>query len=75
MIIVIRPHTPSEQVEEVIREVAQLGYTPNPIRGEFQTVVAAIGDETTRASLESLTALPQVERVLRVQKRYQLASR
>jgi len=75
VIIVIRPHTASEQVEEVIREVAQLGYTPNPIRGEFQTVVAAIGDETTRASLESLTALPQVERVLRVQKRYKLASR
>lgn len=75
MIIVIRPHTPAEQVEEVIQEVARLGYTPNPIRGEFQTVVAAIGDETTRASLESLTALPQVERVLRVQKRYKLASR
>lgn len=75
MIIVIRPHTPPEQVEEVIREVSQLGYTPNPIRGEHQTVVAAIGDETTRASLESLTALPQVERVLRVQKRYKLASR
>ena len=75
MIIVIRPHTPPEQVEEVIREVAQLGYTPNPIRGDYQTVVAAIGDETTHASLESLTALPQVERVLRVQKRYKLASR
>jgi len=75
VIIVIRPHTPPEQVEEVIREVAQLGYTPNPIRGDYQTVVAAIGDETTHASLESLTALPQVERVLRVQKRYKLASR
>ncbi len=75
MIIVIRPHTPPEQVEEVIREVTQLGYTPSPIRGDYQTVVAAIGDETTHASLESLTALPQVERVLRVQKRYKLASR
>jgi len=75
VIIVIRPHTPPEQVEEVIREVAQLGYTPNPIRGDYQTVVAAIGDETTHASLESLNALPQVERVLRVQKRYKLASR
>lgn len=75
MIIVIRPHTPAPLVEEVIREVALLGYTPNPIRGEFQTVVAAIGDETTHTSLESLTALPQVERVLRVQKRYKLASR
>lgn len=75
MIIVIRPHTPPEQVDEVIREVARLGYSPNPIRGEFQTVVAAIGDETTHASLESLDALPQVERVLRVQKRHKLASR
>jgi 3-deoxy-7-phosphoheptulonate synthase len=75
MIIVIRPHTPPDKVEEVIREVSELGYTPNPIRGEYQTVVAAIGDETTHASLESLTTLPQVERVLRVQKRYKLASR
>ncbi|MFM7374065.1 MAG: 3-deoxy-7-phosphoheptulonate synthase, partial [Chthoniobacterales bacterium] len=75
MIIVIRPHTPPDKVEEVIREVSQLGYTPNPIRGDYQTVVAAIGDETTHASLESLTALPQVEQVLRVQKRYKLASR
>ena len=75
MIIVIRPHTPPDQVEQVIREISLLGYTPNPIRGEHQTVVAAIGDETTHANLESLTALPQVERVLRVQKRYKLASR
>jgi 3-deoxy-7-phosphoheptulonate synthase len=75
VIIVIRPHTPQEQVEEVIREVGQLGYVANPIHGDYQTIVAAIGDETTHASLESLDALPQVERVLRVQKRYKLASR
>ena len=75
MIVVIRPHTAPEKVEEVIREISQLGYVPNPIRGDVQTVVAAIGDETTHASLESLTALPQVEQVLRVQKRYKLASR
>ncbi len=75
MIVVIRRHSTPAQVEEVIREISQLGYMPNPIRGEYQTVVAAIGDETTRASLESLSALPQVEQVLRVQKRYKLASR
>ena len=74
MIVVIRPHSAPEQIEQVIREIALLGYTPNPIRGDYQTVVAAIGDETTHASLESLTALPQVEQVLRVQKRYKLAS-
>lgn len=52
-----------------------LGYTPAPIHGSNQTVVAAIGDERTHANLESLTALPQVQSVLRVQKRYKLASR
>lgn len=75
MIIVIRPHTSKEQIDQVIREVEILGYTPAPIHGATQTVVAAIGDERTHANLESLTALPQVESVLRVQKRYKLASR
>ncbi|MCX7869919.1 MAG: hypothetical protein N2322_08220, partial [Terrimicrobiaceae bacterium] len=75
MIIVLRPGATSEQIAEVLREVEVLGYTPAPIHGVNQTVVAAIGDERTHASLESLTALPQVESVLRVQKRYKLASR
>ena len=75
MIIVIRPKASKEQIAEVISEVEKLGYTPAPIYGAMQTVVAAIGDERTHANLESLTALPQVESVLRVQKRYKLASR
>jgi 3-deoxy-7-phosphoheptulonate synthase len=72
MIIVLRPHTSRELVEEVISEVAKLGYEPAPIHGATQSIVAAIGDENTRQSLESLTALPQVDRV---QKRFKLASR
>ncbi len=75
MIVVIKPLTPQAQIDEVIAEVEKLGYTAHPISGERQTVVAAIGDETTHNTLESLNALPQVERVLPVQKRYKLASR
>ncbi len=75
MIIVLRPHTPKPAIEEVLAEVTKLGYEPAPIYGVTQTVVAAIGDERTHQNLESLTALPQVESVLRVQKRYKLASR
>jgi len=75
MIIVIRPHTSKELIDAVIEEISRLGYTPSPIFGATQTVVAAIGDETTHQNLESLLALPQVERVLRVQKRYKLVSR
>ncbi|MCX6967392.1 MAG: 3-deoxy-7-phosphoheptulonate synthase [Verrucomicrobia bacterium] len=75
MIIVIKPHTSREGIDQVIAEVAKLGYDPRPIFGTEQTVVAAIGDERTHHTLESLNVLPQVQEVLRVQKRYKLVSR
>jgi len=75
MIVILKPKTTKEQVEEVVLEVQKLGYTPHPIYGELQTVIAAIGDERTHHTLESLAAFPQVERVLPVQKRYKLVSR
>ncbi|MDP9290852.1 MAG: 3-deoxy-7-phosphoheptulonate synthase [Verrucomicrobiota bacterium] len=75
MIIVIKPGTSREKIDEVVEEVARLGYDPRPIYGTEQTVVAAIGDERTHHTLESLNALPQVEQVMRVQKRYKLVSR
>jgi len=75
MIIVIKPNTPRPLVDEVMAEVQKLGYDPRAIFGTEQTVVAAIGDERTHHTLESLTALPQVQEVMRVQKRYKMVSR
>ena len=75
MIVVIKPHTAQARIAEVIAEVEKLGYTAHVISGALQTVVAAIGDETTHHTLESLNALSQVERVMPVQKRYKLVSR
>lgn len=75
MIIVIKPNTPRDQIDAVIEEVAKLGYDPRPIFGTNQTVIAAIGDERTHHTLTSLTAFPQVEQVMPVQKRYKLVSR
>jgi 3-deoxy-7-phosphoheptulonate synthase len=75
MIVVIRPNTPRDQIDPVIEEIQRLGYEARPIFGSEQTVVAAIGDERTHQTLESLTAMPQVEQVLRVQKRYKMVSR
>jgi 3-deoxy-7-phosphoheptulonate synthase len=40
-----------------------------------RTVIGAIGDERTHQTLETLTTWPQVETVMRVQKRYKLVSR
>ena len=75
MIVVLKPNTPRDQIDMVIEEVSKLGYDPKPIYGVTQTVIAAIGDERTHHTLESLNALPQVEQVMRVQKRYKLVSR
>lgn len=75
MIVILRPHTDRARIDEVIAEVARLGYEPRPIIGDVQTVVAAIGDETTHGTLESLTAMSQVQQVLRVQKRWKLVAR
>jgi 3-deoxy-7-phosphoheptulonate synthase len=75
MIVVLKPNLPLEEVEKVIAEIAKLGYEPRPIHGKVQTVIAAIGDENTHQSLETLESWPQVEHVHRVQKRYKLVSR
>ncbi len=75
MIVILKPHTPRSEVDFIIAEIVKLGYEPRPIHGATQTVIAAIGDETTHNSLESLNVLPGVERVVRVQKRYKLVSR
>jgi len=75
MIIVLRPHSTREEIDFVLQEVERLGYEPRAIDGAMQTIVAAIGDELQHHTLESLIALPQVERVMPVQKRYKLASR
>ena len=75
MIIVLKPNTPRDQVNQVLEEVLKLGYDPRPIFGVHQTIIAAIGDERTHHTLLSLGVLPQVEQVMPVQKRYKLVSR
>src|SRR5258708_25823713 len=75
MIVILKPHSTETEIQTVIDEVEKLGYTPHPIRGALQTVVAAIGDGSSQQPLESFNGLPQLERVLRVQKRYKLVSR
>lgn len=75
MIIVLKPHPSKEDVSFVEEKITELGYQPHTIWGEVLTVIAAIGDETSHASLETLVTLPMVDNVMPVQKRYRLISR
>ena len=75
MIIVLKPRTSKREESAVIAEIRRLGYRPHIMRGVARTVIGAIGDERTHSTLETLTALPQVESVMPIQKRFKLVSR
>jgi 3-deoxy-7-phosphoheptulonate synthase len=77
MIIVLKSKLAKNQEQAVLREIRQRGYKPHVMRGVARTVIGAIGDELTHASLDTLTTqFPNaVESVTPVQKRYKLVSR
>ncbi|HUC86393.1 MAG TPA: 3-deoxy-7-phosphoheptulonate synthase [Candidatus Acidoferrales bacterium] len=77
MIIVLKPGIPKKLESTVLSEIRKRGYRPHVMRGVARTVIGAIGDELTHASLESLALeFPQaVESVNPIQKRYKLVSR
>jgi 3-deoxy-7-phosphoheptulonate synthase len=77
MIIVLKPEISKTDEKRILKEVRKRGYEPHVMRGVARTVIGAIGDELTHASLETLTmAFPRiVESVTPVQKRYKLVSR
>jgi 3-deoxy-7-phosphoheptulonate synthase len=75
MIIVLKPNTSKKDETVVLKEIRKLGYRPHIMRGVERTVIGAIGDERTHATLETLITFPQVEKVMPVQRRYKLVSR
>jgi 3-deoxy-7-phosphoheptulonate synthase len=75
MIIVLKPNVSKKDESAVLKEIRKLGYRPHVMRGVERIVIGAIGDERTHQTLETLTTWPQVESVMRVQKRYKLISR
>jgi 3-deoxy-7-phosphoheptulonate synthase len=75
MIIVFKPHTPDEKINEISDIITKLGYEPRVIRGVEHTVIGAIGDEQMNRSLEILKSFSFIEDVIPIQKRYKLASR
>ena len=75
MIVVLKPNITRKEEQAVLKEIRKLGYKPHIMRGVARTVVGAIGDERKHHTLETLTAWPQVENVMPVQKRFKLVSR
>ena len=75
MIVVLKPNISKKEEAAVLKEIRRLGYKTHIMRGVARTVVGAIGDERKNHTLETLVVLPQVEKVMPVQKRFKLVSR
>ncbi len=75
MIIVLKSGISDAEVDDVCRRITEMGYGPHVIRGEFKTIVAAVGEERGRPDLRLLEALETVDSVMPVQQPFKLASR
>jgi 3-deoxy-7-phosphoheptulonate synthase len=74
MIVVMKAGVTDDEVQRVVERVAELGLIPHPSKGEFRTIVGAIGKRTLEAQ-QQLEQLPGVAEVMAISQPYKLASR
>ncbi|HET6247190.1 MAG TPA: 3-deoxy-7-phosphoheptulonate synthase [Tepidisphaeraceae bacterium] len=74
MIIVMNSHAPQASIERVVAEIERMGSKAHLSRGQFRTVIGAVGEEGT-LDQSHLAALDGVEKVVPIMKPYKLASR
>ena len=74
MIVVMKTGADAAQVDAVVAEVEKSGCQSHLSRGEFRTIVGAVGEEGA-IDPAHLTSLPGVEKVVPVMRPYKLASR
>jgi 3-deoxy-7-phosphoheptulonate synthase len=74
MMIVMKDGATEDQINEVIDKLHGIGAEAHLSRGEFKTIIGAIGDREKISEIP-LAALPGVEKVIPVMKPYKLVSR
>jgi 3-deoxy-7-phosphoheptulonate synthase len=75
MIISIKLHSTRAEIDAVCERIAEFGYKVHSIEGEERVVIGAVGTGDVTACLESLEAMPQVEKAVRISAPYKFVSR
>ena len=68
-------NTGQKHIDEVIKKIKSLGYSPHIIKGIERTIIGAVGDEREKTRLQSLESMSGVESVVPILKPHKLASR
>jgi 3-deoxy-7-phosphoheptulonate synthase len=75
MIISMKLHATKEEVAQVRARIEEFGYKVHSIEGEERVVIGAVGMGDVTACLESLEAMPQVEKAVRISAPYKFVSK
>ena len=74
MIIVMNHGAADAAIDRVVAEIERMGAKAHLSRGQFRTVIGAVGEEATLDQMH-LSSLDGVEKVVQIMKPYKLASR
>src|ERR1700681_4489658 len=75
MIISMKLHATKEEIDHVRERIEEFGYKVHSIAGDERVVIGAVGTGDVTACLESLRAMPGVERAMRISAPYKFVSR
>src|SRR5215469_8703706 len=75
MIISMRLHATKEEIDQVRAQVEHFGYKVHSIEGEERVVIGVVGVGDVTPCLESVEAMPQVEKVVRITAPYKFVSK
>jgi 3-deoxy-7-phosphoheptulonate synthase len=74
MILNLKTGITEKEIEQVVKKIKELGFTPHISKGEVKTIIGVIGENAVRTR-EIFEAMPQVESVMPISKPYKLCSR
>jgi 3-deoxy-7-phosphoheptulonate synthase len=75
MIISMKLHSSRKEIDEVRKQVEFFGYKVHSIEGEERVVIGVVGVGDVTACFESVEAMPQVEKVVRISAPYKFVSK
>src|ERR1700693_1160678 len=75
MIISMKLHSSKQEIEQVCERIREFGYKIHAIEGEERVVIGAVGMGDVTHCLESLEAMPQVEKAVRISAPYKFVSK
>jgi 3-deoxy-7-phosphoheptulonate synthase len=75
MIVSMKLHASREQIDAVCERVRDFGYKIHTIEGEERVVIGIVGVGDVTACLESIEAMPGVEKAVRISAPYKFVSR